>query len=167
MKTTSLWVALIAVAIIAIVGLFTPAAQQISQFVGGITNYDSVETAGLAVGSGCDNEGSTCTGTTVTQVLEGTCNPTQAAKGSHAATTSLQFFCAVSGVVAGDRVTVIPPVGAGANISGAGSIYGGFVVNGAYATSSDFIGFNVLNLTGAATTSYPQATTTWAYKVTR
>lgn len=133
--------------------------------LGGVTNYDAVETAVLAVGSGCDNEGSTCVGTTHTKFLSGTCNASQKVAGSHAATTSMQFYCAVSNVTSGDKVFVTLPVGAGLNNDGAGSLAGGFELASAYATSTGFIGFTVLNMTGAATSSYPQATTSVAYWV--
>lgn len=106
-------------------------------------------------------------GTTFTSTFNGTCNPTQMTIGSQAASSSAQFFCAVSGVQNGDRVFASLPVGAGANPSGNSSTYGGFVLNSAVATTSGIIGFEIANLTGAATTSFVQATTGVQYWVIR
>lgn len=88
-----------------------------------------------------------------------TCNLSQSTAGSHAATTSKEYFCAVTGVVAGDTVYVRLPAAAGAYSSGASSLYGGFVVGTAFATTSGRIGVLINNFTGAATTSAAQATT--------
>ena len=73
-NATLLWGGVLVAVIIAIGGYAYPTAQQavVSSF-GGITNYNSLETAGLAVGSGCDNEFSSCTGTTMTRINTGTC----------------------------------------------------------------------------------------------
>lgn len=105
-------------------------------------------------------------GTTATQAQFGTCNLGNDGV-SFAATTTKQFYCTVTGVAASDLVLADLPVGAGANGSGAGSLWGGFLVVSAYATTSNQIGVTVLNMTGAATSSYPQATTTVEYRVLR
>lgn len=158
-------VALVAIVLLVLIGLNSGGSN--TNILGGTTNYDAVEAASLGIGSGCADEMSTCTGTLVTQILEGTCNPTQNAAGSHAASSSMEYFCAVTGVESGDRIFISLPAGAGANASGAGSIYGGFLVNGAFATTSDKIGMSIYNATGAATSSFPQATTSVMYRVTR
>lgn len=106
-------------------------------------------------------------GTALSQVLSGSCNLLQSQAGSHAATTSKEYFCAVTGVTAGDTVIVSLPVGAGENLNGAGSIYGGFAVGSAYATSSNRIAVGLVNRTGAATSSFPQATTSAEYLIIR
>ena len=106
-------------------------------------------------------------GTEQTFVSEGTCNLSQSSAGSHAATSSKEYFCAVTGVQSGDSVFVSLPPGAGAYTSGSNSGFGGFLVNSAYATTSDAIGVQLYNGTGAATTSATQATTSVHYFITR
>lgn len=113
--------------------------------------------------SGCVTVGSS--GSKACQAQFGTCNLTQSIAGSFAATTTQQFYCSVTGVSAGDLVIADLPVGAGVNSSGAGSLSGGFGVTAAYATTSNFIGVTLANFTGAATSSFPQATTTVEYRV--
>ena len=105
-------------------------------------------------------------GTAVTQAQYGTCN-LSTGTASFSATTTVQFYCAVTGVAANDLVIADLPVGAGKNDNGAGSPQGGFSVVAAYATTSNMIGVTLLNLTGAATTSYPQATTSVEYRIVR
>lgn len=155
MENSKTWVALVAVAIIAIVGfVFLSGGEKLA----GVTNYDSIETEGLALGDGCDNEGTTCVGTTHTKFLSGTCNLTQSTVGSFAASSSLEHFCAVSNVASGDKVFVVLPRAAG---TGSGSI--GLVPLTSYATTSGAIGVVLANFVGVATTSYAQATTSVTY----
>lgn len=68
MKT--LWIAVIVVGIIAIGGYVFPNATGL---VGGITNYDTISVNGLVIGSGCNNFGATCYGTTLGGVVSGSC----------------------------------------------------------------------------------------------
>lgn len=93
---------------------------------------------------------------------EGSCNLTQSAVGSFAATSSKEHYCAVSGVESGDTVIVSLPRAAGI-ASGAA----GFIPNSAYATGTDMIGVSIYNGTGAATSSYTQATSSVRYVVFR
>jgi hypothetical protein len=86
---------------------------------------------------------------------------------SFAASTTQQFYCTVPGVASGDLVMADLPVGAGVNGSGAGSIYDGFIVVAAYATTTNQVGVTLLNQTGAATSSYAQATTSVEIRVVR
>ncbi len=116
----------------------------------------SVLTGGAPIGS---------SGTAITQVISSTCNATSAARATVAATTSAAFFCAVTGAASGDRVFVSLPAGAGINPSGSGTPWGGFVIGSGYASTSDYIGFNIMNLTGVATSSFTQATTSIQYLV--
>lgn len=111
----------------------------------------------LATSSAADS--SNGTNDTITGLFEQTCNLAQSTAGSHAATTSKEYTCSVTGVRAGDTVIVMLPQGAGDYSSGAESLSGGFVVNSAFATTSDRIGVSILNMTGAATSSATQATT--------
>lgn len=99
-------------------------------------------------------------GTAQTNFLFGTCNPTQTTAGSQAATTTSEFVCTVPGVLAGDKIVGDMPVGAANNPNGPKSPQGGFVLVSAYATTTGVIGFQIANLTGAASSSFPQATTT-------
>lgn len=102
--------------------------------------------------------------TNVSKIMVGTCNVSFDGS-SFAASTSGQFICPVSGVVAGDNVSIELPVGAGKNANGAGSIGIGFAVVATDATSSNQIGVTIANLTGAATSSFAQATTGLSYTI--
>lgn len=104
-------------------------------------------------------------GTAHSKFISGTCNAAQVSAGSHAATSSKEFTCSVTGVASGDKVFVSLPPGAGAYAAGGGSTSGGFLVNGSYATAANVIGFSILNNNGVATTSYAQATTSVQYWV--
>ena len=104
-------------------------------------------------------------GTILTDIVAGTCNASNAT--SLAASSSGQFVCSAIGARSGDLVFVSLPAGAGANVGGAASLYGGFVASIGYATTSDVVGFNITNLTGAATTSFRQATTSVQYWIVR
>lgn len=158
-------IAVIAV-VIAIIATGHSAPVQVIKS-GGVTNYDTIAGNGLKIGSGCNDSNATCAGTTFTAIQGGTCNLTQYTLGSFPASTTAQFFCTVSNVVAGDRVFVTLPIGAGTNLNGSGSVGLGFQIVGAYATSSGQIGVTIANFTGAATTTFPQATTSVQYLVTR
>jgi hypothetical protein len=105
-------------------------------------------------------------GNDIDDALHGTCNASFSGT-SLAASSSGQFFCSVTGARSGDRVFVMLPAGAGAHAQGAGSPLGGFAASTGYATTSDRIGFNIVNMTGAATTSFRQATTSVQYWVLR
>lgn len=72
--------------------------------LGGTTNYDTVSATSLQVGSGCGDSYSTCTGTAITQILKGTCS--LVSDTSIAATSTGTGTCAISGLVAGDKVFV-------------------------------------------------------------
>lgn len=99
-------------------------------------------------------------GTVVQAMLQGSCNPTFNGS-SLAATTTGQFFCSVTGVASGDKVFISLP-------SGAAQVLGGInAVGNGYATTTGVIAFDLVNLTGTATTSFPQATTTVKYWVVR
>ena len=130
------------------------------QSLGGITTGTNF-THGISVG----NTVSLGTvPTNISKILVGTC--TGVIDGTtFAASSTAQFVCPVTGVASGDSVSVELPVGAGTNARGAGSLSMGFSVVAAYATSSNQIGFTLANFTGAATSSFAQATTGIAYTV--
>lgn len=82
---------------------------------------------------------------------------------SLAATSTGQFFCTgITGVKSGDFVRIILPAAART----ASNSWISPVGNG-YATTTDTIGFDLANWTGAATTSFAQATGTVGYSVIR
>lgn len=104
----------------------------------------------------------------VAELIKGTCNAVAAGTSTIAATSTAQFYCAVTGARSGDVVMADMPIGAGTNSSSGGSSVGaGFLMVSSYATTSDVIGFTIANLTGTATTSYPQATTSIEYTIIR
>ena len=99
----------------------------------------------------------TGTGNPVTNVLENTCNAAIATL-PLAATSTQNATCTVTGARTGDKVFVsLPRIGIAA---------GAFLVTHAVA-STDTITFGILNLTGAATSSFAQATTSVMYRVSR
>lgn len=130
----------------------------------GVTNYDSLTLSptnmneGLKVG--------TTSADTFVNMKHGTCNA-QTATASFSASTTAQFVCSATGVRSGDQVFAFLPVGAGANANGAGSPFGGFDVVATNASTSDQFGFTIQNNTGAATSSYAQATTAVSYFIVR
>ena len=107
----------------------------------------------------------------------GTCNLTTGVAGGASgnntfnASTTKMHYCAATGVRAGDQVFVtIPSAIAGQASSSvlAGPSLGlGLFSAGATATTSDIIGVALMNLTGAATGSYAQATTGVQYLIFR
>lgn len=160
MKTTFVIASAGLVALALLVGyvmLLKPAAPAPGNSTG--PAHESTETfkQGLQIGQ---------LGTEQRVVINGTCNLATTAA-SFQATSSVQFVCPVTGARSGDLVIADLPVGAGNNTSGAGSAGGGFVIVGAYATTSNSIGVTLQNDTGAATSSYPQATTSVEYRILR
>lgn len=135
----NLWVAMIVVAIIAIVGVFTPVGQSAVGLFGGVTNYDEVDATAIKIGG--------ANGSRVGPIISTTC-PLQA-NFSIVATTTRSVPCAVTGVVAGDIVQVTLPATT--------TIAGQYVIVGATASStSGQIDISILNLTGQS--AVPAAT---------
>lgn len=135
------WIGLVAM-LIAILGCYLPVQNAI---LGGVTNYDEVDATAIKAGG--------TNGTRLGPIISTTCNLIQSAAGSHAATTTKEYLCAITGVSASDYVSAVLPQGAYA------ASYGGFGIAGAYATTTGFVGVQVINLTGTATSSFPLATT--------
>jgi hypothetical protein len=167
MNKTTGYIALI-LSIIACVAILLGGFSHKTASVGGTTNYDTIGATGLQIGVGCNNSLGTCQGTTLSQVISGTCNPTFYGT-SLAATSTGVFACASTNVLAGDKVFVMLPSGAGAATAAgaAASPYGGFNANAGFATTTGIFAFNIQNLTGAATTSFTQATTAVQYVIIR
>lgn len=120
--------------------------------LGGSGAYEALQTRwgnGLYIGQ---------TGTLVSNVIEGTCNAATTQLPLEATSTD-DFTCSVTGALAGDRVSVTLA-------SNSGSVYGGFTISHAVATT-DTVTFGIVNLTGAATSSFPLASTSVQYRVSR
>ncbi len=126
-----IWVALIAVAIIAIGGYFFPTA--LKSVFGGVTNYDEVDTTALKVGG--------ANGSRIGPVITSTCSLI-AASFTVTASTTAYMDCAVTGVVSGDGVF--------AQFATSSAIFNGWSVASASAsTTSGFLTIGVSNGTGA------------------
>lgn len=144
--TIKIWLAIAVAIVIALIGLV--GGNQSEPAVAGMSNLDGLtlvpvdSTDGLKVGSnGSTNQeikSTTCTLATTELPLE--------------ATSTDAFTCAITGVNTGDQVFVSLPSNSGSNL-------GGFVVDSATAGSGT-ITVGITNLTGAATSSFPLATTT-------
>lgn len=93
-------VALIAIILLLVLGV----SKGNAPLAGGTTNYDTVEATGLAIGSGCADSNSACTGALYTQTYSGTC--TLVSDSSIAATSTGSGTCAISGLLAGDKVYI-------------------------------------------------------------
>jgi hypothetical protein len=161
-SNTGLWVALIAVAIIAIGGYMYPHVQQAIQQVGGVSNYDTLGLSGLQVGTGCNNSFGSCTGTTIARINTGQCfiKPyattiaasstavvdcqATAAVGSITGTTA-----ALAGVTLGDNVVATLST----TTAGVAAASGGIVITGASAsTTAGYITETISNLSGTTFT---------------
>ena len=89
----NVWIAMIVVAIIAVLGVFTPAGSKI---LGGVTNYDELDATAIKIGGS--------NGSRIGPVISGTC--TLVSDSSIAATSTGTGTCAVTGAVAGDMVFI-------------------------------------------------------------
>lgn len=125
-----------------------------TQNVSGVYNQvqSFFDQAGLRIGKGAH---------TVTYFDNTTCNLTQSVIGSFAASSTKEHWCAVSGVRAGDSVRILlpHPSDGSSNAYLAKGLGSGFDVITAFATTSDVIGIDITNNSGAATSSYAWATT--------
>lgn len=164
-----LWGGILIAIVIAIGGAWLGLSKQspAAPPAGGVTNYDSVETAALAVGSGCDNQFSSCVGTTISKALTGSCTLTAYNNvTAWAASTTKLHYCSVSNVAAGDVVMVALPNFGGAQGLGVGTQQ--LLVTGygyGFATTSGTLEVPLWNGAGAATSSYPYATSSVLYWV--
>ena len=105
--------------------------------ISGATTHSST----VAVGS---------SGTVLTQILSGTCNPLIPNQ-TIAATTSLSIDCSITGIVSGDKVFVQLPKTATSTLN-ATSTNGGWVFQGASAsTTNGFLTITFMNRIGQAT----------------
>lgn len=148
-----LWVALIAVAIIALAGLFTPAASKLQQDVtnyGGVTNYDELDATALKIGG--------TNGSRVGPIIVGTCSLATYANYTLAASTTVAMDCPVTGVVSGDNVQL--------EFATSTAVFGGWTIVGASAsTTAGHIEVRVLNQTGASALIPNSIASTTMYQV--
>lgn len=87
----------------------------------------------------------------IANLYKGKCNPTFYGT-SFAASSTGTFACAVTGVQAGDLIFGDLP-------NTEGGTFLGFDISATYATTTGVVGFTYQNFTGAATSSFAQATT--------
>lgn len=138
-------------------------AQPTPTALGSINHATSTITNPFAFTEGFAVGPTASTRSKVSNLQFGTCNLSQMSPGSFSATTTAVFYCAATGISAGDNVRVDLAAGAGVNSGGAGSPQGGFAAISAYATTTGILAVEIVNFTGAATTSFPQATTSAEY----
>ena len=170
-KFNIIWVALVAVAIIAITGLLFPKTGEQIRTLAGMTNLDGLTISAADSGDGLI-VGTTTGRTTTTKIISGTCNLTSISLGQIDATSTLVHWCNVTGVTTGDKVFGSPPtqaLAAGSTTILAGpNMFGGLIFGAAgLASTSGRIAVPITNLTGAATGSYAGATTSYQYFIIR
>lgn len=125
----------------------------------GASSFDTVETTNLAVGSGCDNESSSCIGTSVTKLLTGTC-ALISGNTDHTASTTEPYDCAVTNAASGDIVIAQLAT----TTAWSTTMIGGFQVIGAKASSTaGYITIELFNASGrdrnATVAGYGSSTT--------
>ena len=103
-------------------------------------------------------------GSQFSRILHGTCNLTinSGYLSTTNASNTMQATCAVTGVDSGDVVFVSMPR---ASLIGNQGVRVGFWAIATEATSTDLIGVTIFNGSGAATTSFPLATTSVQYLI--
>lgn len=131
-----IWVALIAVAIIAIASLFLVVTGKSGSPVsfGGVTNYDEVDASALKIGG--------TNGTRLGLIAAGNCSLISS-NFTFAASSSVAVDCAVTGVVSGDYVF------AGFATSSANGA-GWLVTQESASSTAGFITLRIVNNTGAS-----------------
>jgi len=121
-----------------------------------------IETVFTTFGNGLKSIKSTVIGldgTSLDTVLAGTCT-LATSEGALEASSTDEHVCSATGVRAGDMIFARFP---NRSITSAGT----FHIEYAVATASDKFGVGVYNATGASTSSYPQATSSFQYFVVR
>lgn len=134
----NVWIAMIVVAIIAVIGVFTPTGKSVIQSFGGVTNYDELDAKAIKIGGS--------NGSRIGPIISGTCS--LVSDSSIAATSTGTGTCAVTGAVAGDIVMV-------SLSTTTTKIAAQWQVIGTVATT-DSVTVRLLNLTGTA--AVPSAT---------
>jgi hypothetical protein len=103
MNNKFIWGAIAVVFIVAVIALFTGNKVVNVPVLSGTTNYDTISATGLQIGTGCADGFGSCKGTTITQILKGTCTLLGTAVAQSASTT-VPYDCAVTNAVSGDTV---------------------------------------------------------------
>lgn len=125
--------------VLAITALFLGNGPAASNNVGGVTNYDEVDSTAIKVGTN---------GSRVGPVIASTCSLIMPNYTSLVASSTIPADCAVTGVVTGDIV-----IANFATSTVSGALGAGWQITGASASStSGFITFSIINNTGAART---------------
>lgn len=150
------------ISVLAIIGLLLiafGAVPKVSAPLGAqVQNDQFIFTGGAQIAGGLQIGN---TGNTINKIVQGTCTATTTSA-TLAATSSALFTC--SGLNIGTiSIPVNDKVLVSLNMNGAG--YGGFLAFAPSVQSPGTIQFYIENLTGAATTSYAQATTSVSYLV--
>lgn len=139
-----LWGGILIAIVIAIGGYFHPQIESIVGAAG--TRFPHGITIGLPTSSPSN----------ISKIITSTCTAATTQLPLEASSTD-DFTCTATGTVAGDNVSISLP-------ANGDSTYGGFVVGYAVA-STDTVTFGITNLTGAATSSFPLATTSVRVRV--
>lgn len=122
--------------VIALAGLYFPVASTIA-LVGGVTNYDEVDATALKIGG--------ANGSRMGPLIASQCSFT--ADMTVTATSTVQIDCAVTGVVAGDRI--FAQLATSTAQGGVAQKYGGWNITNAMASStSGFVTLTLANNTG-------------------
>ena len=173
MENRNLWVALIAVAIIALIGWSLPkGGTTIREVVKGgfgditgTTNFDNLGLQQLKIGATCNTAYSSCVGTAITRINAGFCNIHTAGDTSISASSTETWDCqagtgtfsALTGVSNGDVCSV-------QFASTSPTTFGGLEILGQSAsTTQGAIVLKIYNATGAAYTWAQAATSSLNY----
>ncbi len=144
-NTKIIWCAVVVVAIIALIGVFSPQSSVSPKVGGATTNLNSLGVTTLYVGSGCSDEFSSCSGTGIALLQTGTAS-TCTASSSAPANKSVTLECAVSGLLSTDKV-FFSPGAALSNVSlGLTGVYSSTTANG-------FLEYSILNASTSAITT--------------
>ena len=139
------------------------------------TNIDTAGTLNVSSLSTLTNASSTLfsvgtsggsSGTTLAQILKGTCNLSTTVARTALSTSTLPFQCAVTNAASGDQVFV-SLANDGGSVTGPANIGG---IRASYAIASSAAGYievGLSNWSGAATSSYTIATTSVQYWIVR
>lgn len=180
MSNKKLTIGLVIVAVIAIIGVFTPSVQKsVSSNLGRIdTAFTNIGGSQLSIGSGCSDSNTSCTGTAINQMNDGTCY-IKAYATTIAATTSVGVDCQATAAVSASTGSIGSPlagvqlgdfVQATLSTTTAGTSYGGLSLLGASAsTTAGYIVLRIENLTGTTFTwsTSASATGTASYMTSR
>jgi hypothetical protein len=154
-------ITVVIVIILALVGIIYFTSHK-STVVGATSNTTNLAAASLAVGSGCDNSESTCTGTILNQVNAGFCY-IQAYATTIAASSTAKVDCQGTAAVGGITTATNTPLT---------GVLAGDKVTGTLATSTSgttFLGLDLVGMSASSTAGYIQlilsndtgATFTW------